>query len=183
MVTISDKPAVGRWRRYLRFSLRGVVIVVVLIGCGLGWIVSSARRQRAMVLAIEKSGGGVQYDWQYRNGGSFALASSAWPKWLLDRLPVDYFHGVTWVLLGNGGISDPGMLRIGDLKQLEELHIRGSQWTDAGLANLRLLPKLRRLHIQGPSLTDAGWCIWRRSRASRHLASAGAMSPTLVWCV
>ena len=114
--------------KYLRFSLRGLIILVLLIGDCLGWIASSASRQRAAVLAIEKSGGRVQYDWQYKNGRSLRGLTPRSPKWLVDRIGIHYFNDVTWAMVGRRGISDDELLRVGNLKQLEELQIlRGSR--------------------------------------------------------
>jgi hypothetical protein len=159
VLTISEKPTAARWRSYLRFSLRGLIVLIVLLGGGLGWIVRSARIQRATVLAIEQSGGSVLYDWQHNNGRYFLRSNSPWPRWLLDRLPVDYFHAVTWVNTGNRAIRGPEalLLRIGNLNQLEELQVRGPRPTDDDLAALRGLHKLRRLHIDGPNfITGVG---------------------------
>ncbi len=58
-------PVSRPWRRFLRFSVRGMIVVVLLIGIGLGWIVRAirgARIQRDAVLAIKNAGGFVQYN-------------------------------------------------------------------------------------------------------------------------
>jgi hypothetical protein len=47
------------WRRYARFSVRGLIVLVLLVGGGLGWMVRSARDQRGDVKAIEAAGGDV----------------------------------------------------------------------------------------------------------------------------
>ena len=36
-------PVPGRWQRFLRFSLRGLNVLVLVIGGGLGWLVRGAR--------------------------------------------------------------------------------------------------------------------------------------------
>ena len=41
-----------RWRCVLRLSLRGLIILVLVIGACLGWIVRSARIQRNALSAI-----------------------------------------------------------------------------------------------------------------------------------
>ena len=50
------------WRRYLRFSVRGLIVFVLVIGVGLGWIVRSAHIQRDAVAAITKAGGLTFYN-------------------------------------------------------------------------------------------------------------------------
>jgi hypothetical protein len=52
-------PVSRPWRRYLRFSVRGLIVVVLLMGAWLGSIVRSARIQREAVAAIRKVGGRV----------------------------------------------------------------------------------------------------------------------------
>ena len=47
------------WRRYLRFSVRGLIILVLVIGGWLGWIVRSAHIHRDAVATIENSRGHV----------------------------------------------------------------------------------------------------------------------------
>jgi hypothetical protein len=50
------------WRSYLRFSVRGLIVVVLVVGAGLEWIVHQAHVQRDAAAAIKNSGGSVQYD-------------------------------------------------------------------------------------------------------------------------
>jgi hypothetical protein len=46
-------PASHPWGRFLRFSVRGMIVVVPLVGGWPGWAVRSARMQRDAVAAIE----------------------------------------------------------------------------------------------------------------------------------
>ena len=62
------EPVSFTWRSSLRFSVRGLVVLVLVIGGWLGWIVRSARIQREAVAAIEKAGGRVKYDWEWSGG-------------------------------------------------------------------------------------------------------------------
>ncbi len=50
------------WWRFVRLSLRGLIVVVLLIGGSLGWIVRSAHTQRDAVAAIGRAGGSVRYE-------------------------------------------------------------------------------------------------------------------------
>jgi hypothetical protein len=80
----------SRWPR-LRLSVRALMILVLLLGGGLGWIERSARIQRDAVAAIERTGAGDVYDWQLRNGTHNPKGKPWAPRWLVDRLGVDYF--------------------------------------------------------------------------------------------
>jgi hypothetical protein len=63
------KPVVRPWQRFLRFSVRGLIVVVLVIGIWMGWLVRSATIQREAVAAIQKNAGGfVIYNWQWNNG-------------------------------------------------------------------------------------------------------------------
>jgi Leucine Rich repeat len=174
MANTFGEPIARRQHSYPRFSLRGLIIVVLLIGGWLGWVVSSARRQRLTVLAIEKSGGGVRYHWQFKNG-RYLLGRTSWtPKWLVDHLGIDYFSDVTWVLVGPRGISDSELRQVGQFSQLEQLQVvRGSEMTDAGLTNLEGLGKLRRVFLSGPGFTDVGLAHLEHLTRLRALGLSG----------
>ena len=58
------------WHRYLRISIRGLIVLVLALGGGFGWIVSGVQVQRDAVAAIEKSGGKIEYDFSWNNGKS-----------------------------------------------------------------------------------------------------------------
>jgi hypothetical protein len=54
---MTDQPnfiARPRWS-YLRFSVRGLIVFVLVIGAGMGWLVRSARIQCEAVAAIEQA--------------------------------------------------------------------------------------------------------------------------------
>ena len=44
-MTVPSESASGSWKTYLRLSVRGMIVLVLLIGTGLGWIVHRARVQ------------------------------------------------------------------------------------------------------------------------------------------
>jgi hypothetical protein len=67
-MTSQPDPVPPRWRRYLRLSVRGLIVLVLAIGAGLGWIVHEAHVQRDAVAAIRKAGGSVTYDWAWKDG-------------------------------------------------------------------------------------------------------------------
>jgi hypothetical protein len=90
-----DQPSRKFWRQRLRLSVRGLMILVLVVGGGLGWIIQSAHVQRDAVTAITAAGGTVFYNWQIRCDGSFLSNPKPWaPKWLVDRVGIDYFGHV-----------------------------------------------------------------------------------------
>lgn len=70
-------PPITKHRRF-RFSLRTLLIVVVVLGVVLGWFafkMRKAERQRKAVEAIREAGGVVIYDCAHVEGGSSAVGS------------------------------------------------------------------------------------------------------------
>ena len=88
---IQSEPISRPWRRFLRFSVRGLIVLVLVIGGWLGWIVRSARIQREAVAAIKSIGGIVTYDWELKNENGIPRAQTPAPRWLADLIEIDYF--------------------------------------------------------------------------------------------
>ena len=84
-MTDQAKP-VRRPSQSLRFSVRRLIVLVLVIGAGLGWLVRSARIQRDAVAAIQKVGGRVWYDWELRNGKFIRGGRPRAPRWLSERI-------------------------------------------------------------------------------------------------
>ena len=66
-MTDPTKPASHHRRRFLRFSVRGMIVIVLVVGGLFGWLVRGVRIQRDAVAAITKSGGSVTYDWEWKD--------------------------------------------------------------------------------------------------------------------
>jgi hypothetical protein len=85
------------WRNYLRLSLRALIASILIIGCTLGWAVRTARVQQDAVTMIQKRGGFIWYDWQYKDADYVqAKSQPPGPKWLVDRIGVDYVSISPW---------------------------------------------------------------------------------------
>ena len=87
-------PVSRPWRRFLRFSVRGLIVIVLLIGVGLGWIGHSATSSVSRAAIAERRGRGY-YRWQWDGDRYFGLKGDhGWPKWLVDALGIDFFSRV-----------------------------------------------------------------------------------------
>ncbi len=93
-------------RRFFRFSLRTLMIVVTVFCIWLGWQVYTARQQREAIIVIQNLGGWVYYDFQIFDTASrpgstyenFDLNAESWvPTFLLNRSGHDFFHHVVHV--------------------------------------------------------------------------------------
>ena len=143
------------WWNYARFSLRALIVLVLLIGAGLGWLVRSAHVQRDAVAAIRRAGGSVSYDWEWNNGKSVPGGKPWAPKWLVGLIGVDYFAHVTSVWL-EPAPTDGAIVEVGHLTQLERLQLVGGFVSDGGLAHLKGLTKLSNLYLSNNPISDAG---------------------------
>ncbi len=142
------------WRRWLRTSVRGLCILVLVIGAGLGWVVHQAHDQRDSVAAIKGAGGIVFYDWQW-GGHRRATRGKPWaPRWLVKLMGVDYFGHVTWVSLE--WATDPVMEQVGRLSGLQYLQANGSSLGDTGLSHLKGLTGLSQISLTRTQITDLG---------------------------
>ena len=113
------------WRRYLRFSLRALLVFVLLIGGWLGWIIHGARVQRDAVTALEQAGHWCYFDWEWNDGHQ--IRSKPWPPiWLVGWIGPHYFGRVTCVKVFNpkdGHQPDADLALIRHLYWLEELDL------------------------------------------------------------
>ena len=132
-------------RRWLRMSVRGLIVLVLLIGVALGWVVRSAHIQRDAVAAIESAGGGVIYDWEAQNGPEASSTGPWWaPNWLMECIGIDYFGHVMSVQCFGSRYEAP-LVQIQNLGRLEYLILSHSRVNDAGFAHLSRLTNLKAL--------------------------------------
>jgi hypothetical protein len=143
---------------FLRLSVRGLLVLILVIGCGLAWIaraLRTAQTQRSAVAAIYQAGGWVVYDTEWDGRQNHSTWKPRWPRWLIDRLGVDYFSNAVFANLHDRG-SDRVLTHVGRLKDLKQLHRPGPAVTDAGLAHLERLSDLQLLSLDDTQVTDAG---------------------------
>jgi hypothetical protein len=148
---VDSQPATHPWRRYLRFSMRGLIVLVLAIGAGLGWFARSARIQREALLALEKTGASVSYKSQARN--AYPKGKSRARAWLEDFVGIDYIDHIVAAHF-SGIASDREMTYLGCLTAMERLYIEGLDVTDSGFAELRGLTSLQVLSLPGAQVTD-----------------------------
>jgi internalin A len=137
----------------------------------MGWMVHRARVQRDAVAAIQKIDGTVRYDWERKDGRSFPNGKPWEPRWLVDRIGIDYFGHVTQVrLVATHQLSDAELIHISHLSRLEELDLHRSPVTDAGLAHLEGLADLQSLHLFHTGVSDGGLVHLRGLARLRNLS-------------
>jgi internalin A len=156
-------------RPRVRLSIRGLMLLVLILGGGFGWVVHRARVQRDAVAAIEAAGGSVRYKFFTLSSRNYKFET---PKWLFSLLGPDYLATVNGVHLQPPrrrfrrgkvvlqaeypGNPDLVMAHVGRLDALEVVQVDGVPITDEGLAYLRGLKRLRTLLISQTKVTGAG---------------------------
>lgn len=117
-------------RRLLSFSLRAFLLSVLLFAAAFGWLrlqLEKAGQQRKSVIAVEKLGGRVTYEYQEEDWDA-----PPGPKWMRNLLGSHFFDKAVRVEFEGRGPYDP----VEDLSCL------------SGMDHLRLL------YLQSPSVTD-----------------------------
>jgi len=123
-----------------------LILLVLVVGSGFGWICYRARVQQEAVAAVERAGGEVMFDWKARPPGR--------PVWLRRQLGPGFFEEVIQVAVLEP--DDSLMVHIGRLRHLQWLGIWGGTVTDSGLAAIAGLTNLRGLYLSNTRITDAG---------------------------
>src|SRR3954447_13166094 len=107
---MAKQPATRSERRRprLRLSLRALMVLVLLLGCWLGWYANSVRVQREVVAAIKRAGGAVAYEWEWGTEDRHILHwknRQHLPKWLTDHVGIDYLANVILIDLEPHGYN------------------------------------------------------------------------------
>ena len=115
-------PSSHSLRRYLRLSLYGLIILVLVIGSALGWLGRQAYVQRDAVAAIREAGGDAAYDIDPAYAGFSNVPG--WRKRLAEYVGIDFVSHVysVWFLDGpanNESDFQQALSRLRDLPQLK----------------------------------------------------------------
>jgi hypothetical protein len=165
MSIANNKPA----RRWYRISIRALMLLVLLIAVWLGWHANRAREQREAVAAVQRSGGWVHYDYEFKNG-KLTPGQSPWaPRWLRAALGDEFFQNVQQVSLvyddlagkrfDNANVQpcDDVLKAISKLPGLKSLLLKETQATDEGARHIGAMNELEELFIwDARSVTDVG---------------------------
>lgn len=166
-IATPDRPR-RRWG--LRFSLRGLLIVVTVLCVSLAWRLQRARQQQAAVQAIRDAHGWVYYDYQQYDPVTCKLDQKAtpWePQWLQDQVGIDFFHDVEAVNMsfhGDGierrdeNAPDPLIAHhLAHLPRLRFLGLTEGACNDDGMRHVGQMQYLEVLLFwDAPQITDAG---------------------------
>jgi hypothetical protein len=150
----TENGAVRRPPRWLRFSLRALLLVVTLPAIWLGITVNQIRTQRAAVHQIQAAGGTVMFD--YHNVAPRTVSTSGQPRgpeWLRKLFGPELFDRPVWVTF-----YDPPDEHWADgvvqLPSIKYLMLSGEHVTNENIARLSGMKNLWKLHLTESSISD-----------------------------
>ena len=116
------KPAEKRRRRWYQYSLRSLLILMLLVSLFMSWFTVKRKRalaQKKAVEAIVAADGIVQYDYEFdKNGDWVKGATGRGLQWLRKVVGTDYFDSVASVQVDSKeGVE--GLAGLADLKSIE----------------------------------------------------------------
>jgi len=145
-VTTTTKPK----RRLLRFSLRTLLIFMLVVCVAVGWKYERVRKQREVVAWVQEMGGLVYYDFELDERGYERITETPGHEWVRKWLGRDFFAEVTGVELNFTEVSDVSPLA--ELTKLKQLYLYNTQVSD--VRPLAKLSKLEVLDLNGTQVSD-----------------------------
>ncbi len=126
-------------RRWFRFSLRTLLVLIALFAIPLAWYVNRAERQRRVVKWLKDNNASAYYE--FENDDFDAMYRDRSP-WLQKWIPVDYLSTVRCIdIQPDASVSN---LDFGsELPGVRKLLI----WEDLDLSNIHAFANLQTLHI------------------------------------
>lgn len=136
-------------RRYFRFRLRTLLLIIVVTCVVMGWVARS-RRQQKIVEWVLAQGGTVKYSHEVDASG-VRLDDPRPPgiAWLRERLGIDYLDSVVVVHLMS---ATDDLTPLSKLRSLHTLNLFAAPVTD--LTPLNKLKRLRKLNLFRTQVSD-----------------------------
>jgi hypothetical protein len=161
-------------RRWLRFSLRSLLILITVLSIWLGVKVNQARRQKEAVAALSALGAEAYYDHQWHDGLPNPFAEESDPRipvWLLELAGPDFFQTVVAVQTTRR-VTDDDLIHLAGLPKINWLNLNnaGRSVTDVGLAHL---PRPDRLACLQAGRTAVGDELAKRLSTAEQLHTLG----------
>jgi hypothetical protein len=156
-------------RRWLRFTIRGLLMLVLAIAVVMAIWSSQARKDRLARQTVRTFGGsyGTETflsapDWMVKLLGDeyffrvqgIAIASGAFRD--NDLAPLEGLHGLRGLTLTNTHVTDAGLKRLAGLGNLTTLELKLTDVTDDGMQYLKAYSQLEDLNLIDTEITDKG---------------------------
>ena len=145
-------------RKYLRISLRGLLVAMTITGVALGLYLKRVQDQIRAVAMIESLGGRCWYEFQL-DENRIKLPESSEPS-VMDRmrqlLGEHFFSNVVIVSLDEKAFTDDDVKLLVGLRHLKRLDLDGPKVTDATLKIIGRMQRLEELYLFDTLVTDDG---------------------------
>jgi hypothetical protein len=142
---MSETPLAPR-RRVLRFSLRAMLLLVVVIGAALSWTMHKVRQQAKAVAVLEGMGCNL----------GFENSTLSYVPWMTTLVGNDGIRNVIFLDALNAPLTDTDLALASGLPHLRHLHLASTQVTDDGLANIQGLTELVELSLSSTHVGGQG---------------------------
>jgi hypothetical protein len=174
-------------QKYLRVSLRTLLLGITALCVWLGILGAAARREQRVVATLHKAGGSIHYDYEMVSGANSpdvrlmvdVNAVPSGPRWLREMIGEEWFTDVAAVTFDGCTLSESEFAELGDLHSVRSLFIRDTKIRSSNsdhvrsindsdlqvldrLANLQLVT-LRNVDVHGEGLTYLARSIGLRS--------------------
>jgi len=139
--------------RRLHFSLRELLLLVVLVASLCGLFISRGQRQRRAVDAVRDLGGNVEHAIVHADGRLTPVPTIArgWRRWVFGERSAR----VASVDLSRTGVTDDDLQCMVPLVDMRELRLGQTQINGSGLNILKSMPWLETLDLANTGVTDA----------------------------
>jgi hypothetical protein len=153
-----------RKRRWFQFSMRTLLIGVVIVAIPCAWLgrrIDEKRKERRAVETIRKLGGAVYYNYEMETDfeppqDRHFSAEPYGSGWLRKILGDDFFSDPTVAMVAGDDWSDDDLACFEALPTLKSFRLGPAlRITDVGLAHLENLTQLERLCLSSRGITDA----------------------------
>jgi hypothetical protein len=165
-------------RRWLRFSLRTLLIAMTLLTVVLGYRLNQIQRRHQAVAVIRSMGGQVVYNYDF---DSPADRSDKWVRWLQEfmgsrsakvqtiilngkafddqfmREYISRFPRFYYLQLFHVSVTDEGLAQVKRNEDLSLVDLWDLPITEAGVMQLKSLKRLKRLRLYDIPITEAGF--------------------------
>ncbi len=163
-------------RRFFRYSLRTLMLVVTVFCVWLGWQVQKARNQQYVISIVVAENGLIAYQHgliEYQGGTDRMrkLSKDGPPgsTWLRRLIGNEYFFRVSRVEVHGERIDDTFLAAIKRLADIRGLSVGGPSLTDEGVKHISKMNRLEALNVSGRRVTDQGLLYLKDLKSLGHL--------------
>lgn len=145
-----------QWRQY---TLRGLLVLVLVLSTPLGWLgyrLQRARSQKDALAKLQAIGGTYLYDWEPEFDVGGVECGPPQPWWLIKLVGCDFFWDVKRIKICKNEIVDKDLAILREFPNTESLSLHSCQIGDEGILHLANLRDLRTLYLTKTHITDDG---------------------------